>query len=97
MSLEITLLHINEDVVRLAAIINEVVNVRYDSIHAALMFLNNIPTIITNDLDGWLKIRKSLGKILERLREEGYMVTVTELQVVSPKEYKEWRKSIVRE
>ena len=91
--LGITSLNINEDIVRLATIINEVVNVRYDSIHASLILLNEIPVIITNDLSDWHKISKNLNKILERIGEEGYTTSVNKLQVVSPKEYREWRKA----
>ena len=43
----------------MAAIINEVVNVRYDSVHAALVILNDIPTVITNDLDDWIRISRN--------------------------------------
>ena len=96
LSLEMTLLNINEDTIRLAAIINEVVNVRYDSIHVSLMLLSGIPVIITNDLDDWYKVSKNLDRILEKMREEGYTTTVNKLQVISPKEYREWRKTITQ-
>ncbi len=94
LSLKLTLLNINEDIIRLAAIINEVVNIKYDSLHAALMLLNNISTIITNDLDDWYRVSKNLGKILEKVKREGYMITVNNLQIISPKEYRKWRKAI---
>jgi len=29
------------------------VDVRYDAVHAALMILNDVPAVITNDLDDW--------------------------------------------
>lgn len=96
LSLEITLLNINEDIIRLAAIINEVVNIRYDSIHASLMLLNDIPVIITNDLDNWYKVSKNLDRILKKMREEGYITTVNKLQVISPKEYRKWREAIAQ-
>ncbi len=96
LSLGITLLNIDEDVIRLAAIINEVVNIKYDSIHASLILLNDIPIIITNDLDDWYKVSGNLGGILERMGEEGYTTMINELQVVSPKEYEEWRKTIAQ-
>ena len=64
--LKVRLLDINEDAIRLAAIINEVVNVRYDSIHASLMLLNSIPVVVTNDLDDWRKISQDPGKDEER-------------------------------
>ena len=96
LSLGITLLNINEEIVRLAAIINEVVNVRYDSIHASLMLLNEIPVIITNDLSNWRKISKNLDKILEKMEKEGYTASINKLQVVSPKEYEGWRKAMTK-
>ena len=96
LSLDITMLDIDEDAVRLAAIINEVVNIKYDSIHASLMLLNNVPTIITNDLDDWHKVSRNLDKILEKIKGEGYTTMVNKLQVISPKEYEEWRKTLTQ-
>ncbi len=95
LSLDITLLNINEDVIRLAAIINEIVNVRYDSIHASLILLNNIPIIITNDLDDWYRISRNIDRILEIMRKEGYTTTISKLRVIPPRKYKEWRKDTV--
>lgn len=92
LSLDITLLDVDWEALRLAAIINEVVNIRYDSIHAALVLLNNIPVVITNDLDDWGRISRSLNRIREKMREEGYTTGVDRLQIVSPRDYQEWKK-----
>ncbi len=86
-------MNIGEDVIRLAAIINEIVNVRYDSIHASLILLNNIPIIITNDLDDWRRISRNINRILEVMRKEGYTTTISKLEVIPPRKYKEWKKS----
>ncbi len=86
LALDITLLDVDWEALRLAAIINEVVNVRYDAIHAALVLLSNIPVVITNDLDDWSKVSRNLDKIKERMREEEYKTKVDRLQVVPPKD-----------
>ncbi len=95
LSLGITLLNVDEEVIRLASIVNEVVNIRYDSIHASLVLLNGVPVVITNDLSDWRKVSRNLSKILARMEEEGYVTTVKELRVVSPKEYRVWRENNV--
>jgi len=94
LSLDIGMLDINEDVIRLSAIINEVTNTRYDSVHAALVLLNHVPVVITNDLDDWYKINKRIREIVEEARKEGYDAIIDELQIVSPRTYHEWRESI---
>ena len=50
-SLNVNILPLNEEVLNLASVINQVVNVKYDSIHAAIVMLNKIPVVVTNDLD----------------------------------------------
>ena len=57
------------------------------------MLLNEIPVIITNDLSEWRKISRNLNKILEKMSGEGYTTSINKLQVVSPKEYRGWRKA----
>jgi len=54
------------------------------------------PIIITNDLDNWYKVSRNLGGILEKIGEERYTTTINKLQVISPKEYEEWRKTIAQ-
>ncbi len=95
LSLGINILEVNEDVIRLATIVNELTSIRYDSIHVALVLLNNIPVVITNDLDDWLKVSKNMHRIVEKIEEEGYTTMINELQVVPPKRYREWRKNAV--
>ncbi len=94
LSLDIEVLDINKDVIRLSAIINEVANTRYDSVHAALVLLNHIPVVITNDLDDWYKISKRIHEIVEEARRERYETIINELQIVSPETYHEWKENI---
>lgn len=95
LSLDIILLNVSLEALRLAAIINEVTNARYDSIHAALVLLNDIPVVITNDLDDWGRISRSLDRIMEEMKREGYETRVEHLQIVSPRDYRKWRRTIV--
>ncbi len=95
LALGINILGIDEDVIRLASIVNELVNIRYDSIHVALVLLNNVPVVITNDLDDWLRVSKNMHRIVEKMHEEGYTTMINELQVVPPKKYLEWRSMVV--
>lgn len=60
LSLDITILPLNTEALTLALLINEVVNIRYDAVHAAVMMLNDIPVIITNDTDNWLKLSRTI-------------------------------------
>jgi len=96
LSIDIILLKINEEVVRLASIINEEVNIKYDAVHAALMLLNDIPTIIINDTDDWEKIRKEFAKVIERIKEEGYTTSINKIDIVTPDNYKKMENSIGR-
>ena len=91
LSIDMILLGMSKEVVRLASIINEEVNIKYDAVHAALMLLNDISTIITNDVDDWEKIRKEFAKITERIKEEGYTTSINKIDVVTPDNYKKWK------
>lgn len=71
LSIEQLVMHsVSEDVVQLASLINDIVNIKYDSIHAAIMILNDIPVIISNDTDDWLKLINNYGKVREYIEEK---------------------------
>ncbi|MHA1593503.1 MAG: type II toxin-antitoxin system VapC family toxin [Candidatus Baldrarchaeia archaeon] len=84
-------LEMDESVIRASAIINEVTRIRYDSVHAALMLLNDIAAVITNDEDDWRKLKQNLDEVKKRFLEEGFITNVRELEVITPANYKEWR------
>ncbi len=77
-------LEIDERVLRAAAAINEIVNVRYDAIHAALMLLNGVEVAVTNDLDDWTRMARRLPDIAAALEEAGLEATAKGLAVISP-------------
>lgn len=92
LSLPFIILPIRIDVLKAAAIINSVVNLRYDSIHLALMILNKIPIIISNDMD-WKKAENNITEILEELNKEGFIIDSYSLKLITPKDYKNWKTS----
>ena len=94
MALPITILELDEAVLMAATLINEAVNVRYDAIHAALMALNGISNIITNDLDDWTRVARHFQDIIDRLRAEGYDVPISTIEVISPDTYVSWRRGL---
>lgn len=75
---------------RVAGIINETVNVRYDSVHAAIMILNNVDTIITNDLDDWHRLAKFYEVLARKILSEGFRTSCPKIEVVSPQHYHSW-------
>ena len=94
LSLDITILPLNTEALTLALLINEVVNIRYDAVHAAIMILNDIPVIITNDTDNWLKLSRNYEKVLEKLINEGYHISLTKVNVVTPNQYSKWYEKV---
>jgi len=95
LSLDMAILPIDEKILSLASIINEVVNVGYDAIHAALMILNEIPIIITNDKDDWFKLARNFNQIRKAIEGEGYEIGLNEMKVITPDNYLEWYKRII--
>ena len=95
LSLDMVILPIDEKIMSLASIINEVVNVGYDAIHAALMILNEVPITITNDRDNWFKLARNFNQIRKAIEKEGYEVGLKEMKVITPDNYLEWYKRIV--
>ena len=91
-ALPLTLLSLNEEVLRFASIINEVANIRYDAVHAAVMLLNGISTIVTNDVDDWNCLKSHFNYVLARVKREGYDLSVNEIEVVTPDSYEKWKK-----
>jgi len=93
LSIDMILLNVNREAIRLASIINEKINVKYDAVHAALMLLNNIPVIITNDINDWKRISRNFTKIIDKVEEE-YAVSINKIDVITPYNYKKWKNSI---
>ncbi len=91
LSIEQLVMHsVSEDVVQLASLINDVVNIKYDSIHAAIMILNDIPVIISNDTDDWLKLIDNYGKVREYIEEKMYIKTPRKIELITPSDYSQW-------
>ena len=90
LTLGINLIPLNEEVLNLALIINEVINIKYDAVHAAIMILNDIPVIITNNVDDWLRLSRNYRQLMEKLTDEGYHVSLDRIEVVTPQYYSKW-------
>ncbi len=86
-ALNMRLLPLNEEVLTLASLLNEILNLRYDAIHAAAMMLNEVPIIITNDLDNWIKLSRNYAQVLEEVKNRGFNIKLSKLNVVSPATY----------
>ena len=54
--------------------------VTYDAVHAAVMLENGINTIVTEDVDDWLRIKHVWNRVAKRLNLEH----VDDLRVISP-------------
>ena len=89
LAMNIKLHKINDLVLNVAGLINTVVNVRYDAIHLALMLLNDTDTIITNDLDDWVRLSQNFDKIRKKLSAENYEVKIRRINVISSQQYRE--------
>jgi len=94
LALDMAILPLSEEIIDLSSIVNEVINVRYDAIHVALMMLHNVPVIITNDTDDWLKIAQNYDNIRKKAIEEGYKVNLPRVHVVTPEYYPKWYKNL---
>jgi predicted nucleic acid-binding protein len=89
-------LAVDARVVEFAGFITEVVNIRYDAIHAATMLLNGVNTIITNDIDHWKKLKTRFSRVVPLLEKNGLIAPVTGLIVISPADYLTWRATFHR-
>lgn len=96
LALGLDMLPLKVEVLGLASLINEEVNVGYDAVHAAIMMLNSVPVILTNDIDDWLKLAKQYSRVSERAKQEGYDIRLEKLEGVTPKEYSTWIKTLVK-
>lgn len=90
LQLDIRLLGIDPLTVKAATIINRLTGVKYDSIHAALMFLNNIDTVITNDEKDWKQISSKAHEILDEFEVYGLESEISRIHVVTTNTYKKW-------
>jgi len=96
LALGLDMLPLNVEVLGLASLINEEVNVGYDAVHAAIMMLNSVPVILTNDVDDWLKLSKQYSRVSKRAKQEGYDIRLEKLEVVAPKRYSTWIKTLIK-
>lgn len=94
LSLDMNIVQLSEDVIGLASLINEVINIKYDAIHAAVILLNSIHVVITKDVSDWIRFAKSLKKVKEKAVDEGFYINIDRLKVVSPEEYHRWYRSL---
>ncbi len=83
-SLNIIHFRISPMVLSLASLINEIVNIRYDAVHLAIMMLNGVDNIITYDLDDWRKAESNYLKIKDEAR--GFNIKSKSLNVFTPEE-----------
>ncbi|RLE60245.1 MAG: hypothetical protein DRJ35_03835 [Thermoprotei archaeon] len=90
LQLDVRLLGIDHLTVKVATIINRLTGIKYDSVHAALMFLNNIDTIITNDEKDWKQVTSKAREILDELKVYGVEPEISKIHVVTTNTYKKW-------
>jgi len=88
-SMPIKNLEISEEILLIAAYMNMKVNVRYDAIHAALAIKNNIPNIITNDINHWKKISDNFNIIVGSLKRIGITTEMDGINIITPDTYPE--------
>ena len=86
---------IDPTVIDFAGAINEVVNIRYDGIHAAVMIMNDVNTIITNDTDNWKKLSTHFKEIIPIIIDKSLSFIGSQLNVITPKNYSKWKEAIV--
>ncbi|MEX0569270.1 MAG: type II toxin-antitoxin system VapC family toxin [Candidatus Njordarchaeota archaeon] len=90
------ILSVNPKILRMASYIADIVNLRYDSIHLAIMIESSINKIITNDKDDWYKAKTSFKKIKEKLQKEGFEIKIDEIDVITTEEYRSFKKNIAK-
>ncbi len=82
------ILNVNLKTLRIASHITDIVNLRYDSIHLALMIENSVDRIITNDKDDWYRAKNNFKKIKEKLEKEGFKIEINNINIITPEEYR---------
>ena len=90
------ILGVNPKILRMASHITDVVNLRYDSIHLAIMIENSIDKIITNDKDDWYRAKTSFKEIKEKLEKEGFESKIRGIEVITPEEYGSFKKALLK-
>jgi len=86
-SMPIKNLKITEEILLIAAYLNMQVNLRYDAIHVALAIKNNIPNIITNDVNNFKKIKDNFNIIVESLKRIGIKIELDRIDIITPDTY----------
>ncbi len=74
------------EVLELACIVNEVVNLRYDAIHLAAMALGGVEVVVTYDIDNWRRAARGFRDIADLAGREGFELKISRLVVVTPDE-----------
>ncbi len=54
------------------------------------MLLNNVDTVLTNDLDDWYRLSKHFHRVAFALKNKGYKLAVAGVNVIAPDEYLMW-------
>jgi len=80
-------LEVTQESLLFASLINTVINIGYDSIHASLILLNNVNSVITNDTDDWMKLKKNLPRLMIEARNQGFTVRAETLEILTPDTY----------
>jgi hypothetical protein len=65
------------------------VNLRYDAVHAALAIKNNIPNIITNDVDDFKRVKDNFNTIIVSLKRVGIKLELDRINIITPDTYPE--------
>ncbi|MGC8578176.1 MAG: type II toxin-antitoxin system VapC family toxin [Thermoproteota archaeon] len=87
LSMPVSNLEITPEVLQLAALINTVTNIKYDSIHAAVMILNGVSNIITNDIDDWILFKDKYTNLKEVIVQHGFEIKTNEFDVITVESY----------
>jgi hypothetical protein len=87
LSMPVRNLEITPEVLQLATLINTVTNIKYDSIHAAVMILNGISSIITNDIDDWIQLKDKYTSLKGIIVQHGFEIKTNEFKVLTVESY----------
>lgn len=82
LSMPIHNLEITYETLQLSALVNTVVNIGYDSIHAATMIINGVDKIITNDIDDWRKFKENYREVKKIASKHGFRIKAKEFQAI---------------
>lgn len=87
LSMPIHNLEITYEVLQLAALINTFTNIRYDSIHAAIMISNGVSNIITNDVDDWTLFKEKYVNLKKVIAQHGFEIKTSKFKIITADSY----------